>query len=128
MNKEEIKYIKTENGYEFSLPFLTKDELEQIDFNFHSIVNEYIKEFNNKKERTIEQRLIYDLQQENKKLNMQLDQALKDYDEEMQKNMKAIEYIEEDYKRIKKMQIGLPIEIDTSMPIYDDLLEILKGE
>ena len=104
MNREEIKYIKTENGYKVSMPLITDDELEKIDFNFHSIVDEYIKEFSNKREKTIEQRLIYYLQQENQQLKERID--------------KAIEYIE---SRARNAGVVL-------MPREKELIEILKGD
>lgn len=88
MNKEEIKYIKTENGYKVSTPLITDDELEEIDFNFHSIVDEYLKEFSNRREKTIEQRLIYDLEQENKKLKSIIKTLIKEY------NLEPTEYVE----------------------------------
>lgn len=87
MSKEEIKYIKTENGYKVSMSLITDDELEKIDFNFHSMIDEYIKEFNNKKDKTIEQRLIYDLQQENKQLKSIIKTLIKEY------NLEPTEYV-----------------------------------
>lgn len=67
--------------------------------------------------------MLDNLQQENKKLNMQLDQALKDYDEEMQKNMKAIEVIDKAIEYIETATID-----PQSMRHYRGcLLEILRG-
>ena len=55
----------------------------------------------NKKELEEHRRMLIELnkelQQENKHLNLQLDQALKDYEELLIKTEKAIKWIKEDY-------------------------------
>lgn len=96
MNKEEIKYIKTENGYKVSMPLITNEELDYIDFNFHSIVDEYFKGFNEKKEKTIEQRLIYDLEQENKELKDNWNELKKWLEEEKDRLAREYSSIYED--------------------------------
>lgn len=111
MNKEEIKYVKTENGYKVTMPLITDDELQKIDFNFNSIIDEYIKEFNNKREKTIEQRLIYDLYHENKQLKERIDKAIE-----------ILESIDNDFYdyEVERLIIGRNNIIE--------LLDILKGD
>lgn len=130
MNKEEIKYVQTQNGYKITMPLLTDDELEKIDFNFHSIVDEYIKEFSNKREKAIEQRLIYDLQQENKQLKEELlEKKCSDKDVEYQEKLKLQERID---KAIVILNAMKHVEKFFKMggckkKNVDKLLEILKG-
>ena len=69
-------------------------------------VIEYDKELSEKYSKRLEQ-----LTNENKQLK--------------EDKKKAIKCIKEDYKRIKDIAVDLPIKVDSNMPIYDDLLQIL---
>lgn len=77
------------------------------------------------------------LQKENKHLNLQLDQALKDYDELQQKIDKAIEYINKNKKTLTKQTVDFynndelakgKLKIGTFMWHVDELLDILQGD
>lgn len=64
-----------------------------------------------------------DLEREIKILNMQLDQALKDYDEETNKTAKAIKYINEELYEVGGNVHGSDLPYDC----ISDLLNILQG-
>ncbi len=77
------------------------------------------------------------LKKENEHLNLQLDQALKDYDELQQRIDKAIEHINKNKKTLTKQTVDFynddelakgKLKIGTFMWRVDELLDILQGD
>ena len=127
------KLIKDKNGtivdkkgerYKMSKLEYTKDDLIDLQNDYDLLYNKldhYNKIIN---EQALE---IARLKEENKHLNLQLDQALKDYEELQQRIDKAIEYIKE-YGRDKQLEEDYLMN-RYNLALYNiTLLEILEGD
>ena len=64
-----IKFISEE--IKFNVPLITKEELRYIDYHYNSLVNKYLSEYKSQRDHLLTQRLIYNLERENKKLKKQ---------------------------------------------------------
>ena len=57
-----------EEEVRFNVPLITKEELRYIDYHYNSLVNKYLSEYKSQRDHLLTQRLIYNLERENKKL------------------------------------------------------------
>ena len=60
-----------EEEVRFNVPLITKEELRYIDYHYNSLVNKYLSEYKSQRDHLLTQRLIYNLERENKKLKKQ---------------------------------------------------------
>lgn len=60
-----------EEKVKFNVPLITKEELRYIDYNYNNLVEKYLLEYKSQRDHLLTQRLIYNLERENKKLKKQ---------------------------------------------------------
>ena len=63
--------MNVEEEVRFNVPLITKEELRYIDCNYNSLVNKYLSEYKNRRDHLFTNRLMYNLERENKKLKKQ---------------------------------------------------------
>lgn len=63
--------MNVEEEVRFNVPLITKEELRYIDYHYNSLVNKYLSEYKSQRDHLLTQRLIYNLERENKKLKKQ---------------------------------------------------------
>ena len=61
-----VEFISEE--IKFNVPLITKEELRYIDCNYNNLVEKYLSEYKSQRDHLLTQRLIYNLERENKKL------------------------------------------------------------
>ena len=71
MEKLNIKVESINEEIKFNVPLITKEELRYIDYNYNNLVKKYLSEYKSQRDYLLTQRLIYNLERENKKLKKQ---------------------------------------------------------
>lgn len=98
MNVEEVR---------FNVPLITKEELRYIDYHYNSLVNKYLSEYKSQRDHLLTQRLIYNLERENKKLKKQNKFLMKRENKLQVLEMKQKEFIKYLEKEINKCQSNI---------------------
>lgn len=63
--------MNVEEEVRFNVPLITKEELRYIDHHYHSLINKYLSEYKNRRDHLFTNRLMYNLERENKRLKKQ---------------------------------------------------------
>ena len=63
--------MNVEEEVRFNVPLITKEELRYIDYNYNNLVEKYLSEYKSQRDHLLTQRLIYNLERENKRLKKQ---------------------------------------------------------
>lgn len=99
--------MNVEEEVRFNVPLITKEELRYIDYHYNSLVNKYLSEYKSQRDHLLTQRLIYNLERENKKLKKQNKFLMKRENKLQVLEMKQKEFIKYLEAEINKCQSNI---------------------
>lgn len=117
-----------EENVKFNVPIITKEELRYIDYNYNNLVEKYLSEYKSQRDHLLTQRLIYNLERENKKLKKQ-NKFLMKRENKLQvlemKQKEFIKYLEDEIKACKAVS-DLLFNSNKEIKVYKKILTKYK--
>lgn len=118
-----------EENVKFNVPIITKEELRYIDYNYNNLVEKYLSEYKSQRDHLLTQRLIYNLERENKKLKKQNKFLMKRENKLQVLEMKQKEFIKSLEDEIQSCEAvsDLLFNSNKEMKVYEEILKKYKS-
>ena len=120
--------MNVEEEVKINVQLITKEELRYIDHHYHSLVNKYLLEYKNRRDHLFTNRLMYNLERENKRLKKQ-NKFLMKRENKLQvlemKQKEFIKYLEDEIKACKAVS-DLLFNSNKEIKVYKEILTKYK--